>query len=90
MQRPQGQATIVGDEAPVERDTFTCFHCQRIVIVQLPGNPTVGAGASVDLGGFCRLCMKHICGPCADQGSCTPFEKRLEREERKAALYRMV
>lgn len=56
-----------------EADTFTCCHCQKVVIVK----PKCDVD---DLGGMCRLCMKMICPACVDQ-PCTPFEKSLEREE---------
>lgn len=62
-----------------ECSTFTCFHCNRIVLVKPKCNPD-------DLGGTCRLCMKMICPQCVDLG-CTPFEKKLERwEARDRAL----
>lgn len=75
MRRARGYAVIVDPNAPLrECDTFTCCHCQRVVFIR----PFSDAS---DAGGFCRLCFKHICGPCADTGTCTPFEKRLEEME---------
>lgn len=66
---------IVDPSAPVrEWDTITCHHCN--VPVFLKGR---------DPGGFCRCCMRAVCGACADKGTCTPFEKKLEQFE-KAAL----
>lgn len=77
--RPQGYATIVGPDAPIkEWDTITCKHCQRVVFVRK------------DPGGFCRCCMAPVCGPCADNGSCAPFEKRLEEFERAAIRGRIL
>ncbi len=58
-----------------ESDTFTCFHCGKIVIVKPKCDPA-------ELGGFCRLCTKMICPSCVDKGSCDPFEKKLDREEK--------
>lgn len=81
MRRPQGYLEITGNGPTIPRDTFSCVHCNRIVVLQLPGNPIIGAGASVDLGGFCLKCMKNLCGPCADLGVCVPFEKRLQQQE---------
>jgi len=57
-----------------EADTFTCFHCNTIVVVKPKCDPC-------DLGGLCRICDKMICPKCVDLGSCTPFEKKLERQE---------
>jgi hypothetical protein len=59
-----------------EADTFTCFHCNKIVIVKPKCDPA-------DLGGMCRLCEKMICPACVDLGRCDPVEKKLEREEAK-------
>jgi hypothetical protein len=56
-----------------ESDTFTCFHCNHVVIVKPNCNLD-------DLGGMCRNCMKMICSSCLDLG-CTPFEKKLEQIE---------
>lgn len=84
MRRPQGYAVIaMPDGPPREADTITCSHCQRIVFVR------AGHNAS-DLGGFCRCCMRNTCGPCADIGTCTPFERKLEAIERRAALHRTL
>lgn len=75
--RAQGGYMIITDphsrEPVKERDTFTCFHCNNIVIIDKAVPDT--------LGGFCRLCMKNICTHCADHGACTPFEKKLEQME---------
>jgi hypothetical protein len=80
MRRPQGYAIWTdpirpGLRATVEADTFTCHHCNSVVFVPPRADPS-------SLGGFCRLCMRHICGPCTDK-ACTPFEKKLEEMERK-------
>lgn len=75
MRNPGGYAFVTEAGRVVkERDTFTCAHCNRCVFVQ-PGTP------ASDCGGFCRQCMKLLCGGCADKGVCTPFEKELEKEE---------
>lgn len=57
-----------------EADTFTCSHCNSVVIVKPKCDPC-------DLGGLCRLCEKMICPGCVDLGHCDPFEKKLERVE---------
>jgi hypothetical protein len=82
MRRAGGYAVITeGDGGRREADTFSCSHCQRIVFVRARQDPS-------ELGGFCRACMRHICGPCADVGSCTPFEKMLERVEARDRFLR--
>lgn len=87
MLRPGGYAIIVDPalSKPIEQDTFTCCHCNRIVF--LKASPNV---PKPDIGGFCRLCMKNTCGPCADKGTCEPFEKKLERMEQRARLLNAV
>lgn len=63
-----------------EADTFTCAHCNKVVIVKPKCDPC-------DLGGMCRLCDKMICPACVDLGHCDPLEKKLERAE---ARYRAL
>lgn len=78
----KGYMVMVDPDAPKptqEWDTLTCYHCQKIVKL-----------TKDDLGGFCRMCMKDVCGPCADHGACTPFEKKLEEYERAAARGRYL
>lgn len=86
MRNPHGTAIITDPDAAVpvrEFDTITCCHCQAIVFV--------GPGQSAsDAGGFCRLCFRPTCGPCADHGSCTPFEKKLEAMEARDRLLTSV
>ena len=89
MRNPSGYAVIISpekskvyfdklrcEEVPsgtFEADTFTCAHCNRIVHVK-PFAPMD------EFGSMCRLCMKMVCPTCAD-GSCVPFERRLELQE---------
>lgn len=98
MLRSQGYAIIVDPDAPVrEFDTITCAHCQRIVFLK-PGPARQGFDAGDpknpcpdhDPGGFCRQCMQPTCGPCADAGVCTPFEKKLLQMERRDQLLRSI
>lgn len=60
---------------------MVCAHCQAIVVVKPYCDPA-------DAGGFCRVEMKFICGPCADKGRCTPWEKTMERIEAKGRFLR--
>jgi hypothetical protein len=74
MFRPGGYAfSFDAGGVRQEADTFTCCHCQRVVIVR----PNCSLD---DLGGVCRFCMKMTCPACVGL-ECVPFEKRLEREE---------
>jgi len=86
MRKPQGYALWVDPEAPggqIERDTITCAHCQRIVVVKPGVDPS-------SLGGFCRMCYRHLCSPCANAGICTPFERKLDLLERTARFHEAV
>lgn len=56
----------------VERDTYSCFHCNSVVHVPVK--------ADVNFVGFCRNCMQAICQRCAAL-PCEPFQKKLEAEE---------
>ena len=77
MRNPQGYATlqdVCGEGGTlVERDTFTCNHCQAIVTVE-----PFRAGA--DMGGFCTICAKDICTRCVGKG-CRPWEAQMARME---------
>lgn len=80
--RLDGYAFVVDPEKLQEFDTLTCAHCQFVMHIQ--------KRAEADqLGGFCRMCMKHICGRCANKG-CTPFEKKLDEYERKSRLHQAI
>lgn len=68
------------DGSVTEADSFTCAHCNKVTLVH------AGEKAS-ELGGFCRLCDKHICANCVD-GPCVPFEKKLQRIEEQARRQR--
>lgn len=84
MRRAQGYAiTTEPGKADVEEDTFTCVHCNSIVFVKPRQDPA-------EAGGFCRMCMKPICVACADLGSCTPFEKKLEALESRDRFIRAL
>jgi hypothetical protein len=94
-----GRASLtLPDEArPVEHDTLTCSHCQRVVCVKPGSASTVYRIWSqsqqqwVDkMGAFCRVCMLPICLACEPIGRCIPWERRLEASERRARLHSSV
>lgn len=74
--RGQGGYAFTFDAGGIrqEADTFTCFHCQKVVVVKPKCDPC-------DLGGMCRLCDKMICPGCVEIGHCDPFEEKLKRDE---------
>lgn len=93
-----GLATVLDPDAPIlERDTITCFHCQRVVWTK-PGSASttylIFDRASwvwkEEPGAFCRICMHPICLQCCAAGRCTPWEKQLEASEAKDRLRRSV
>jgi len=65
-----------GRAVQAEHDTFTCNHCNKVVIVNAGERPE-------DIGGMCYMCMKLVCPHCVDAGACVPFEKKLEAIERR-------
>jgi hypothetical protein len=80
MRRPDGYLIISSPGGrPVEADTISCAHCQRVVV--MPANTT-----DVPDGGWCLQCHRALCGPCADLGTCTPFEKKLLEMEARGKL----
>lgn len=72
MRNPHGNIIWTGGESDLVADTVTCCHCNAIVIVKL----------DMSNAGFCLKCFDHLCGPCADAGTCRPFEKALEEFEK--------
>jgi hypothetical protein len=96
--KPQGYATIIDPDAPVqELDSCQCGHCQKVIFVKprsastvyliptgVPGRFTEEPGA------FCRVCMRPVCLRCHDQGRCTPFERALEKSEARDRLRRSI
>ena len=81
LRRPGGQITITEPGAPtIERDTFTCCHCGRIV--------TVKRGSGVKRG-WCFLCGLPHCGSKRCSSGCVPFERRLEAMENKNRLRKL-
>lgn len=76
MRRAGGYAIWVDPDRPtIERDTFTCCHCNSVVHVVPGQDPTLENG-------FCMKCMKHTCRACADKPDCVPYEKQMEALER--------
>lgn len=80
--RGAGYSITSGPDGTVERDTFTCSHCQLVVYVAPRQDPS-------ELGGFCRGCMKHICKRCNKASlstvGCVPFMKAIDLYEKKQA-----
>jgi hypothetical protein len=81
VRRPHGYAVWSDPDGVVERDTFTCNHCNRVCFVR----PLADAS---EQHGFCLRCMRNICGPCADVGRCAPFEKLIEEAEQRERFAR--
>ena len=96
MLRPGGYVTIVEPDRPtVEQDTTACGHCQRVILTKARSASTVyliptpiPGQYREEAGAFCRVCMKPVCLPCHDRGTCTPFERQLEMMERRGQLLR--
>jgi hypothetical protein len=57
-----------------EQDSFSCFHCNKVVFVEAKCDPA-------DLGGLCFLCWKLVCPECHAKGNCDPLEEKLARQE---------
>lgn len=94
LEDPQGPSSLSGRlttgpkseaqhklELNGESDTFTCGHCDRIVLVP----PFVDAASQ---GARCGCCGRLICGDCNNKARCEPWEERLQREEAAAAALR--
>ena len=94
--RPQGYAVItspndgsanldgfqcenitIGDN---KYDTMCCYHCNSITHIKARMDPA-------EMGGLCKICMQMICRHCVGKG-CVPFEKKLEKAEKRAIALR--
>lgn len=92
MRNAAGYATIVDPATRTwERDTASCGHCNRIIFTK-PGTATTvylmqhrDGRWTEEPGAFCRCCMKPVCLPCDQVGTCTPFERWLADQEKAAA-----
>ena len=82
MRNPGGQILICDDSGSRrEHDTFTCHHCCKVVMVPVRADPAA-------IGGMCYQCMKLVCPGCVAKAECTPLEKWLEQQERRADALR--
>jgi len=75
MRNPGGYAVTTSPDGMEECDTFTCFHCSKIVYV--PPKTKIE-----EVGDFCRVCMKMVCAGCAGK-VCLPWVEKINRMERR-------
>lgn len=78
MRNPGGVIILDSHMGRQEADTFTCGHCNAVVIVPVKASPT-------DMGGLCGVCDTLICPKCVDAGRCSPLEENLRRIEARDA-----
>lgn len=81
--RARGHVSITGPNGTVEHETFTCAHCQQVVIIKPRALPE-------EIGGRCGHCDAMVCASCARVGRCVPFERRIEQYEQRMRLLRQV
>ncbi len=83
MRNPGGYLLVVSPGLPDhEQDTFTCPHCNKIVLV--PHGKTAGDFP------WCRKEMKPVCEKEGCQVRCDPWERQLEIREAQGALHRAM
>jgi len=73
MRNPGGWTFIYQDGKVEEGETFTCYHCNCLVMIKPKERPE-------DIGGFCTICTKLVCSQCVGKG-CDPFEEKRRRIE---------
>ena len=82
----------------LELDTITCCHCNKVVFVKpgtgatvylIPDTQRIGQWNEA-MGAFCRLCMKAVCLACDAIGTCSPFERKIERLEARDRFARQA
>lgn len=85
MLRPQGYGIIIDPELPpVEHDTFTCSHCNKIVIVPPGWRPE-------NMPSMCKGCSGYLCLACWNLrmrgADCVTWKQQIDRiEARNQAL----
>lgn len=89
MRGTHGYATLVDPDRPTQEwDVVSCVHCGKQIFVK-PGTastvyliPTRTPGLFLEEpGASCFCCMRPVCLPCYDLGTCTPLERRLAQME---------
>lgn len=88
-----------------EFDTISCAHCNKIVRVKPGTGATVYIFEQMlvdpvtrqyriivkeEAGAFCRCCMKPVCLPCDEVGTCTPLMKKIEEQERQGRMLKTL
>ena len=74
LRRPNGLTWEFWPEGKiVEGETLACGHCSSMKYIKQPEER--------DLGGYCMVCNRLICGPCADKGKCESWEEMLAKKE---------
>jgi len=84
LRKAKSYIQILDPEAPgglIEQDSFSCAHCNRIVIVE------PGSGRER---GICQRCRKLVCGRKACMDRCDPIEAKIERMEQRQNLQRSL
>jgi hypothetical protein len=83
MRNPGGYVTIVDSSASLyEQDTFTCIHCNGIVLVK--------PGLTITDFAWCRKCMKPVCEKERCQTRCLTWDRRMEISEARGKLHRAM
>ena len=86
MRRASNYSTLTDPGGVLERDGYTCNHCQKIVHVQPRQAPE-------DLGGLCKVCMGLLCPGCYDlrmrKGvTCKTWQAQMDEMEARARFNR--
>ena len=98
MRSPGGYITVVDPDTPLlERDTTTCCHCNKQIIVKpftaqttyLVFDRLTWQWNEVE-GASCHNCLKPVCLQCHDLGICVPFERWLAMKEGDQAARRSL
>ncbi len=80
MRKAEGVGLLILPGAPVlERQTFTCNHCNRVrTLEKRTGESNVY---------WCDVCDARVCGPCIDEARdhrCVVWEHKMELMEARA------
>ena len=86
--RQRGYLATYTDGRTIEKDTITCSHCSKVMIIEY-----MQLAQNVTYGGLCRGCERHICSACYAAPECRHIEKwceEIEKRDRLRRSYEMI
>jgi hypothetical protein len=81
--RHRGNLATFTDGKTIERDTLTCGHCNKIMVIEY-----MQLADNITYGGLCRGCEQHICATCYAVPKCNHIERWCDEIEKRDIMRR--